>query len=81
MHNLVIFGRRTTVRLEAEMWASFKEIAECEGCSVHELASRIYNRKQRGQSLTSAIRVFVVLYYREAATKAGHAKAGHRREQ
>ena len=80
MHNLVIFGRRTTVRLEAEIWASFKNVAECEACTVHELASRIYSRKKRGQSLTSAIRVFVMLYYRDAATEAGHAKAGHRRE-
>jgi len=62
------------------MWASFKDIAEGEGCSVHELASHIHSRKKDGQSFTSAIRVFLMLYYREAATEAGHAKAGHGRE-
>jgi len=80
MHNLTISGRRTTVRLEAEMWASLKDIAETEGRSLHELASDIYYRKKSGQSFTSAIRVFVMLYYRDAATEAGHAKAGHERE-
>ena len=77
---LIVQGRRTSARLEDEMWASFKDIAEGEGCSVHELASHIHSRKKSGQSFTSAIRVFVMLYYRDAATEAGHAKAGHGRE-
>ena len=79
-HNLAFSGRKTTVRLEDETWASFKDVAEREKCSIDELASRIHSRKKRGQSFTSAIRVFVMLYYRDAATEAGHAKAGHRRE-
>ena len=69
-HNLVICGRRTTVRLEDEMWASLNEVAEREACSVHELASRIYSRKKSGQSFTPVIRVFLTLYYRDAATAA-----------
>lgn len=68
--NLVIRGRRTTVRLEDEMWASLKDIAESEERSVHELASRIYREKKSGQGFTSAIRVFLTLYYRNAATGA-----------
>ena len=57
-----------------------KDVAEREECSIDELARRIHSRKKRGHSFTSAIRVFVMLYYRDAATEAGHAKAGHRRE-
>ena len=57
------------------MWASFNEVAEREGYSVHELASRIFKQKNRAQSFTSAIRVFLMLYYRDAATEAGHANA------
>jgi predicted DNA-binding ribbon-helix-helix protein len=52
------------------MWASLNEVAEREGCSVHELASRIYSRKKSGQSFTPAIRVFLTMYYRNAATGA-----------
>jgi predicted DNA-binding ribbon-helix-helix protein len=76
---LIVRGRRTSARLEEEIWTSFKDIAKDEGCSVHELASHIDSRKKGGQSFTSAIRVFVMLYYRDAATVAGHAKAGHGR--
>src|ERR1035438_9808380 len=79
MHNLVICGRRTTVRLEDEMWESLKDIAEREGCSVNALASRIYRRKKSDENLSSAIRVFLMLYCRDAATEAGHAEAGHTR--
>jgi predicted DNA-binding ribbon-helix-helix protein len=63
--NLVVCGRRTTVRLEDEMWASFKNIAESEECSVNDLAGRIDSRKKAGQSFTSAIRLFLMLYYRD----------------
>ena len=69
--NLVISGHRTTVRLEDEMWAALKDVAERKGYSVHDLASRIFHRRKKsGQSLTSAIRVYLMLYYRNAARDA-----------
>ena len=77
MHNLVICGRRTTVRLEDEMWEGLKEVAEREGCSVNALASRIYSQKKSDDNFSSAIRVFLILYYRDAATEADHTEAGH----
>jgi predicted DNA-binding ribbon-helix-helix protein len=75
--DLVICGRRTTVRLEDEMWESLKDVAEREGCSVNALGSRIYRQKKSDESFTSAIRIFLMLYYRDAAREAGHAEAGH----
>lgn len=75
--NLVICGRRTTVRLEDVIWESLKEAAEREGCSVNTLGSRIYRQKKTAENFSSAIRVFLMLYYRNAATEAGHAEAGH----
>jgi predicted DNA-binding ribbon-helix-helix protein len=75
--NLVVCGRRTTARLEDEMWASFKNIAKSEQCSVNDLASRIDRRRNSGQSLTSAIRLFLTLYYRDKATGTNYTKAGH----
>jgi predicted DNA-binding ribbon-helix-helix protein len=79
MHNIGISGRRTTVRLEDEMWESLKDVAEREGCSVSALASRIYRQKKSDDNFSSAIRIFLMLYYRDAATEAGHAEAGHAR--
>ena len=75
--NLVVRGRKTTVRLEDEIWASFKNIAKSKECSINDLASRIDRRRESGQSLTSAIRLFVVLHYRDEATGTNFAKAGH----
>lgn len=75
--NVVIMGKRTSVRLEPEMWRALKEITEREKATMHEICSLIEARKNKRTSLTAAIRVFVMLYYKAAATEQGHAKAGH----
>ena len=71
--NLVVSGHRTSVRLEEEMWAALNDVAERKGYTVHDLASRIFHRRKKsGQSFTSAIRVFLMMYYRNAARRAEH---------
>ena len=40
-------------------------------------AGLVYTRKSDSTSLTAAIRVFLMLYYRAATTESGHIKAGH----
>jgi hypothetical protein len=59
------------------MWDTLREIAAREKCSIHDICSLIYIKKRRATTLTSAIRVFLMLYYRAAATEDGHARAGH----
>jgi predicted DNA-binding ribbon-helix-helix protein len=68
--NLVISGRRTSVRLELEMWDALEETAGVERCTIHDLGSRANSTRKTGQSLTSAIRVFLLLYYRNQVIKA-----------
>lgn len=75
--NITVNGRRTSVRLEPEMWRALKEISARENCSIHELCSLIAFRKKQRTSLTAAIRVFLMLYFRAASTEDGHGKAGH----
>ncbi len=75
--NITVLGRRTSVRLEPEMWRELKGISEREECTIHDLCSLISLRKNKKTSLTAAIRVFLMLYYRAAATEHGHLKAGH----
>jgi predicted DNA-binding ribbon-helix-helix protein len=72
--NIRVGDRRTSVRLSPVVADAVEKIAEREGCGLDQLYSYI---KKRGQSVTPAIRVFVMLYYRDAATEAGHARAGH----
>ncbi len=75
--NITILGRRTSIRLEPEMWNSLNDIADRENCSIHDICSLVYTRKSQETSLTAAIRVFLVLYFRAAATEVGHKEAGH----
>ncbi len=75
--NVTILGRRTSVRLEPEMWLALKDISRRERCSIHDICSLIHVRKNPLTSLTAAIRVFLMLYYRAASTEEGHQRAGH----
>jgi predicted DNA-binding ribbon-helix-helix protein len=64
--NVLIDRHRTSMRLEPEMWEALSDIARREGLSINHLCSRVsLGRKQ--SSLTSAMRVFVLAYYRCAA--------------
>lgn len=65
MHNIVVAGRRTSVRLEASMWDGLQDIARRRGMNVNHLVTEIeQNRSTPG--LTAAIRVYIVDFYRRA---------------
>ena len=74
--NVRIGQRRTSLRLEPAMWDALDEICRREGLTRHQLCTRI-DRHGRASTLTAAVRVFVVGYYRAAATEDGHANIGH----
>lgn len=59
------------------MWRELKNISKRERCTIHDLCTLISMRKNERTSLTAAIRVFLMLYYRAASTENGHIKAGH----
>ncbi len=44
---------------------------------MHDICSLIQIRKNELTSLTAAVRSFLMLYYRAAATEEGHVRAGH----
>ena len=75
--NVTIDGHRTSVRLEPAMWNSLTDICHRERVSVHMVCSAVARHKPPGTSLTAAIRVFVMSYFRAAATEEGHASSGH----
>ncbi len=60
--NIHISGRRTSVTLEPQVWSILQDVAEIQKCSVHELCTFIYERKNPDSSLASAIRVFLLSY-------------------
>jgi len=74
--NVTVAGRRTSIRLEPQMWGALREICAREGKTVHMLVTEI-DRDRAASSLTAAIRVHVMDYFRVAATEDGHRRAGH----
>ena len=76
--NITLADRRTSIRLEPEMWDALNEICAREGRSLHDICSQI-DRERSQSGLTAAVRVFILNYFREAATEEGHALAARRR--
>ena len=68
--NIRLDGQRTSMRLEGKFWLALAEIAERSGVSVPELCERILRDGHRGNR-SSAVRVFVLNWFRFAHTDAG----------
>ncbi len=60
------------------MWDALSEICAREQRSLHDICTQI-DRERRQSGLTAGVRVFILNYFREAATEEGHALAAHRR--
>ncbi|MEM7169661.1 MAG: ribbon-helix-helix domain-containing protein [Pseudomonadota bacterium] len=74
--NVMLGRKRTSVRLERAMWDALEEICRREQWSLSELCLRV-NERRRESTLTAAIRVYTLCYFKIAATEDGHASAGH----
>jgi predicted DNA-binding ribbon-helix-helix protein len=74
--NVVVERGRTSMRLEPELWDALLEICEREGHDMSALVRRVEEGGYHG-GRTSAVRVFILDYFRSAATESGHATSGH----
>jgi predicted DNA-binding ribbon-helix-helix protein len=72
IHNVVVGRHRTSVRLEPVMWDALQDIARRHRVTLHTLVTDI-DRERTASSLTAAIRVYIVDFYRAAALSAGQA--------
>jgi predicted DNA-binding ribbon-helix-helix protein len=75
--NIMVRGRRTSMRLEPAMWDALMDICRREKLSMHQLCSMVATAKPDVTSFTAAMRVFTMTYFRNASTEDGHSKAGH----
>ncbi len=64
--NVIVDGHRTSVRLEPQMWDALGEITRREGRTMHQICSQV-DRTRGETTLTGALRVFILTYYRDAA--------------
>jgi predicted DNA-binding ribbon-helix-helix protein len=62
--SVLIAGRNTSVSLENAFWQSLKEIASEHDMTRSELVADI-NSKRRHVNLSSAVRLFVLDFYRQ----------------
>jgi predicted DNA-binding ribbon-helix-helix protein len=77
MRNVNVHGKRTSIRLEPQLWDTLAEISRRERCTVHDVCSYAADRRPPHGSLASSLRVVVLDYFRTASTEAGHRSAGH----
>jgi predicted DNA-binding ribbon-helix-helix protein len=61
-----IHGHNSSVSLEGAFWNALKEIAVAQNISTNALVSKI-DTERKSANLSSAIRVYVVEYYRFTA--------------
>lgn len=67
--SLTLRGHRTSVSLEPEFWAAFREIAAERGQPINALAAEIDTERGTEPGLATAIRLFVLRHYRTAARR------------
>ena len=66
--NLKVNGRRTSLRMERDIWEAVDDVARRRCVSVTELVSEI--DRQRGDAgLTACLRVYVLSYYRNVVER------------
>ncbi len=67
--SIVVAGHKTSVSLEEAFWNGMKEIASVRSLTLSELVGEIDGGRQQG-NLSSAIRLFVLDYFRARAIPA-----------
>lgn len=68
--NVTVNGHRTSLRLEQVTWDALDDISIAEGLSIHEICSMI-DTQRKNSSRTSAVRTFILSYFRDAALESG----------
>jgi predicted DNA-binding ribbon-helix-helix protein len=67
--SIVVNGHKTSVSLEDEFWSALKVIAGKRLMNLSDLVTAIDSQRQHG-NLSSAIRLFVLDFYRSRASDA-----------
>lgn len=65
-----IKGHQTSISLEAQFWDALKDVAESEGSSISALVGRIDDVRNPDEGLSSAVRLFILDYYRRRSGRA-----------
>lgn len=72
--NITVNGHRTSMRLEPTMWNALDEICRREHLTIHKICSMVDATREQS-SLTAAMRVFILNYFRQAEEAANRRAA------
>jgi predicted DNA-binding ribbon-helix-helix protein len=67
--SIKIAGHNTGINIEDAFWKALKEIAAARGHTVSKLVSMIDSARHNEKNLSSAVRVYVLEYYRSQERK------------
>ncbi|OYD82969.1 ribbon-helix-helix domain-containing protein [Azospirillum brasilense] len=78
LRNVYVAGKRTSMRLEDAFWEGLEEIARKESLTLGELCNRLAERVEAvdASNLSSAVRVYVLEYFRAATPRQEEARYG-----
>ena len=65
--NVRIHSRRTSVRLEPQLWRALEVIAQREKVDTNEICSRVADQRSDEGGFTSALRVYIIRYFADLA--------------
>lgn len=66
--NVRIENRRTSVKMEREMWDALAEICERTQRSPHDICDEV-RRGSDGENFTSLLRVYILSWYRNQVSR------------
>ena len=75
--SIVIAGHKTSVSLEDAFWKGLKEVANGRNMTLSDLVAAIDSERQHG-NLSSAIRLFVLDFYRNQLSDDNEGRDGTR---
>ncbi len=68
VRSVCIAGKSTSMRLEPAMWRALEAVARRERVSINDLLTHVRRcHRDEGSSLASAVRVYLLEYFRSAA--------------
>ena len=65
--NVRIHDRRTSVRLEPQLWRALEMIAVREQTDTNAICTRVAEQPRDGGGFTSALRVYIIRYFAQMA--------------
>ncbi len=69
--SVAVAGHRTSISLEDPFWSGLNEIAAARGISTAALVAEIDRARSPATNLSSALRIHVLAWFRDAASAAG----------